>query len=529
MGRTPPHTTTLVDAGWRHCFDCRQGTGLRLRMKVEEYCRHDALGLADLVRRGEVGASEVCDAAIARIEALNPTLNAVIARRFDQARAEARRVAPGPERPFAGVPVLLKGLVQSHRDLPWAEGSRFLADQRADAMSELASRMEAAGAIVLGKTNVPEFGLMAATEPELFGPTRNPWDLTRSTGGSSGGSAAAVASGMVPIAHGGDGGGSLRIPASCCGVFGLKPSRGRNPPGPPPYHGLCGLLLVEHVLTRSVRDSAAMLDVTSRTMVETLLQSPAPDCGFLAALDRPPRKLRCAVLDAPLFNATVDPACRAGVQAAARLLGDLGHVVEPVATLPVDVDALREAFMVLYLADAAHVIDAFAERLGRRPRTHEMEPVTWVLRCLGREIGGTGLVAAMARVQEAQWAMARFHDTHDVLVSPVLAAPPPRLGSSYVSGLERALIRLFHRVLMPPLTSMIRRRTWREAYEWVGYTQLANITGAPAMSVPLHWTPAGLPVGINMSAGFGNEALLFRLAAQLEEAAPWSHRRPPAA
>ena len=497
-------------------------------MTPEEYSRHDALGLADLIRRGEVTAAEVCDAAIARIETLNPRLNAVIARRFDQARAEARRVAPGPDRPFAGVPVLLKGLVQSHRDLPWAEGSRFLADHRPGATSELASRMEAAGTIILGKTNAPEFGLMATTEPELFGPTRNPWDLTRSTGGSSGGSAAAVASGMVPIAHGGDGGGSLRIPASCCGVFGLKPSRGRNPPGPPPYHALCGLLLVEHVLTRSVRDSAAMLDVTSRTTVATPLQSPEQSGSFLAALEQPPQRLRCALLDAPLFNATVDPACRAGVQAAGRLMSDLGHIVEPVEKLPVDVAALREAFMVLFLTDAAHVIDAFGEKLGRRPRTREMEPVTWVLHCLGREISGTDVIAAIAQVQEAQWAMTRFHDTHDILVSPVLAAPPPRLGSSYVSGLERALIRLLHRVLMPPVTSMIRRRTWREAYEWVGYTQLANITGAPAMSVPLHWTPEGLPVGINMSAGFGSEALLLRLAAQLEAAAPWAQRRPPA-
>jgi amidase len=497
-------------------------------MKPEDYCRHDGLGLADLVRRREVSATEVCDAAIARIEALNPTLNAVISRRFDQARAEARRVAPVQERPFAGVPILLKGLVQSHCDLPSMEGSRFLVDHRPDATSELTVRMEAAGAIVLGQTNTPEFGLLAATEPALFGPTRNPWDPTRSTGGSSGGSAAAVASGMVPMAHGGDGGGSLRIPASCCGLFGLKPSRGRNPPGPPPYHGLCGLLLVEHVLTRSVRDSAGMLDATSAIPVATLLESPPAGGGsLLAALDQPPRRLRCALLDAPLFNAVVDPECRAGAQAAARLLGEIGHVVEPVEKLPVDVDALRDAFMVLYLTDAARVLEAFCAKLGRRPRTREMEPLTWVLKHLGRSIGGTELIAAIARVQDAQWAMARFHDVHDILVSPVLAAPPPRLGSADLSGIEKASIRAFHRVLMPPVTGMIHRRALREAFEWVGYTQLTNMTGAPAMSVPLHWTPEGLPVGIHMSASFGNEALLFRLAAQLEQAAPWSHRQPP--
>jgi amidase len=498
-------------------------------MNAEDDDQHDALGLAALVRRGEVSASEVCDAAIARIEALNPALNAVISRRFDQARAEARRVAPGADRPFAGVPFLLKGLVQSHRDLPSIEGSRFLAHHRPNVTSELASRMEAAGVIVLGQTNVPELGLVPTTEPELFGAARNPWDLTRSTGGSSGGSAAAVASGMVPMAHGGDGGGSLRIPASCCGVFGLKPSRGRNPPGPPPYHALCGLLLVEHVLTRSVRDSAAMLDATSGTKVATLLESPPAEGGaFLAALDRPPRRLRCALLDAPLFNAAVEPECRAGVHAAGRLLGDLGHIVEPVEKLPVDIDALRAAFMVLYLTDAEHVIEAFCARLGRRPRTRELEPVTWVLRRLGREIGGTALIAAIAQAQNAQWAMAGFHEVYDILLSPVLAAAPPRLGSGDVSGIEKALIRLFHRVLAPPVTSMIRRRTWREAFEWVGYTQLANLTGAPAMSVPLHWTPEGLPIGIHMSSGAGSEALLFGLAAQLEQAAPWSQRRPPA-
>ncbi len=498
-------------------------------MKAEEYCGYDALELADLIRRGETSAAEVCEAAIARVEALNPRLNAVTAHRFEQARAEARRVAPQPDRPFAGVPILLKGLVQSHLDLPSMEGSRFLAQHRPDGTSELASRMEAAGAIILGQTNVPELGLLAMTEPELFGPARNPWDLTRSTGGSSGGSAVAVASGMVPVAHGGDGGGSLRIPASCCGLFGLKPSRGRTPPGPPPYHGLCGLLLVEHVLTRSVRDSAAMLDVTSAGPVATLLEAPLPQSGsFLAALAQPARRLRCALLEAPLFNAAVDPACRTGVQAAAKLLGDLGHVVEPVGKLPIDVDALRDAFLVLYLTDAAHVIEAFCAKLGRRPRTREMEPLTWVLNHLGHAIGGAELTAAIARVQEAQWAMAGFHAVHDILVSPVLAAPPPRLGSADLSGVEKALIRTFHRVLAPPVTGMIRRRTWREAFEWVGYTQLANLTGAPAMSVPLHWTAEGLPVGVHVSAGFGREALLFGLAAQLEQAAPWSHRRPPA-
>jgi amidase len=496
-------------------------------MKVDHYRKHDALSLANLVRGGEVSAAEVCDAAIASIEETNPVLNAVVAERFDQARAEARKVVPGQDRPFAGVPILLKGLVQTHCDMPSAEGSRFLKHYRPTATSELASRMEAAGVIVLGKTNTPEFGLSATTEPELFGPCRNPWDLDRTTGGSSGGSAAAVAAGMVPMAHGGDGGGSIRIPASCCGVFGLKPSRGRNPPGPPPYHGLCSVLMVEHVLTRSVRDSAAMLDVTHGVPPATLLERPAADGSFLAALDRPPRRLRCAILEVPLFNKEVDPACRTAVAEAAGLLADLGHTVEPVTKLPLDIDALGDVFLVLFLTECAHVIEAFAMRMGRRARTVEMEPLTWVLNRIGREMRATELAAAFTHVQEAQWAMARFHDEHDVLISPVCAAPPLLLGNNGMSGIEKALIRVFHRVLSPPGTWMIRRRVRREAFAWTGYTQLANLTGLPAMSVPLHWTTDGLPIGIQISAGSANEALLLRLAAELEEAAPWRHRQPP--
>jgi amidase len=496
-------------------------------MNIEDYVRHDALALADLIRHGEVSAAEVCKAAIARIEELNPTLNAVVAQRFDRAYGEARKVAPGQPQIFTGVPILLKDLIQQHCDLPTTEGTRLLVRRRLAHTSELTLRMEAAGAIVLGKTNAPELGLSATTEPQLFGPCRNPWDLARTTGGSSGGSAAAVAAGMVPMAHGNDGGGSIRVPASCCGIFGFKPSRGRNPPGPPPYHALCNLLTVEHVLTRSVRDSAAMLDATCGVRPGTLLAPPAPHTPrFLAALRRPPERLRCAILDEPLFNQDLHPVCRAAVHEGAELLRRLGHTVEPVRKLPIDTDALAEAFLVILLADCAHVIEEFETQLGRRVKTDEMEPVTWILNVLGREMTSTELAAALAHVQDAQWAMQRFHESVDVLVSPVLAAPPLPLGHNTVTPLERILIRLFHRVLTPPLTWMIRRRVLREAFEWIGYTPLANLTGLPAMSVPLHWAPDGLPIGVQMSAGFAKEALLFRLAARLEETAPWFHRRP---
>jgi amidase len=496
-------------------------------MKPDDYDRHDALGLADLIRRGEVSALEVCQAAIARIEALNPALNAVVAHRFDRACSEARRIAPRQVQIFAGVPMLLKDLIQQHRDLPSTEGTRLLVHRRPARTSELTLRMEATGAIVLGKTNTPELGLSPTTEPHLFGPCRNPWNVRRTTGGSSGGSAAAVAAGMVPIAHGNDGGGSIRVPASCCGVFGFKPSRGRNPPGPPPYHPVCSLLTVEHVLTRSVRDSAAMLDATCGAQSAALFALAAPRAPhFLAALHRPPERLRCAVLDEPLFNRALHPVCRSAVHEAAKLLGRLGHTVELVSSLPIDANALAEAFLVILLAECAHVIEAFQGQLGRRARTYEIEPMTWVLNVLGRGMGMTELAKALARVQDAQWAMQRFHERIHILVSPVLAAPPLPLGCNTITPVEQILIRLFHRVLTPPATWVIRRRVVREAFEWIGYTQLANLTGLPAMSVPLHWAPDGLPIGVQMSASFGGEALLFRLAAQLEEAAPWFHRRP---
>lgn len=496
-------------------------------MKAEDYDRHDALGLAGIIRRGEVSAAEVCEAAIARIEALNPALNAVVAQRFDGARRQAREVAPGTTEIFAGVPILLKDLIQQHCDLPATEGTRLLADRRAARTSELTSRMEAAGAIVLGRTNTPELGLDATTESELFGPCRNPWDLERTTGGSSGGSAAAVAAGMVPMAHGNDGGGSIRVPASCCGVFGLKPSRGRNPTGPPPYGALCSLLTVEHVLTRSVRDSAAMLDATCGVRPGTLFALAARHSpSFLAWLRRPPKRLRCAVLDEPLFNQDLHPACRTAIHEGAKLLSRLGHTVELVGKLPIDANALAEAFLVLLLAECAHVIEVFRSQVGRRTRTREMEPVTWVLNAIGRGMSSTELAMALTRVQDAQWAMQRFHASVDILVSPVLAAPPLPLGREPITPIEQVLIRLFHRLLMPPLTWILRRRVRREAFEWVGYTQLANLAGLPAMSVPLYWTADGLPIGVQMSAGLGEEALLFRLAAQLEEAAPWFDRRP---
>jgi amidase len=269
-----------------------------------------------------------------------------------------------------------------------------------------------------------------------------------------------------------------------------------------------------------------MLDATCGVRAGTLLALAARAPRFLAALRRPPEKLRCAVLDEPLFNQDLHPVCRTAVHEGAKLLSRLGHRVELARKLPVDVDALAEAFLVLLLAECAHVLEAFQSQLGRRARTYDLEPVTWVLNVIGRGMSSTELAKALAHVQDAQWAMQRFHESVHILVSPVLASPPPPLGRSPITPVEQVLIRLFHRVLTPPLTWMIRHRALREAFEWVGYTPLANLTGLPAMSVPLHWAPDGLPIGVHMSAGFGKEALLFRLAAQLEEAAPWFHRRP---
>jgi amidase len=464
----------------------------------------DATAQADLVRRKEVKSTELVDAAIERIERLNPTLNAVVTPMYD----EARKVASGPlpDGPFTGVPFLLKDLLASYGGVRITSGSAFLRDNVASHDSELVARFKRAGLIVCGKTNTPEFGLICTTEPHLFGPSRNPWNTDRTTGGSSGGSAAAVASGMVPFAHGNDGGGSIRIPASCCGLFGLKPTRGRNPLGPD-FGDIMGGIVSEHALTRSVRDSAALLDTTSGPDIGDPYPAPTPERPFLQEVGADPGKLRIAFTTETSTGTPVEPDCVAAVKDAAALCADLGHdVVE--ASPPLNGQMMVQTFTAVWSAGCALTIDGTAMTTGRTVSQDQFEPLTWGLYQMGRQQTASAYLIAVTMQQMMSRAVARFFVDHDVWLTPTAAEPPVPLGT-------------FDSPPDNPMQGFTRAATF------VPFTPICNVTGQPAMSVPLHWNDDGLPIGTHFVGRFGDEATLLRLAAQLEQARPWTDRRPP--
>jgi len=464
----------------------------------------DATAQADLVRRKEVKAIELVDAAIDRIERLNPTLNAVVTPMYDLARKAAS--GPLPDGPFAGVPYLLKDLLAEYAGVRFTEGSAFLGDYVPDHDSELVARLKRAGLIVLGKTNTPELGILPTTEPRLFGPAHNPWDTGRTPGGSSGGSAAAVAAGLVPMAHGNDGGGSIRIPASCCGLFGLKPTRGRNPLGPD-LGDIMGGLVAEHAITRSVRDSAALLDATSGPDLGDPYWAPPPERPFLQEVGANPGRLRVAFTTEAATDVQVHPDCAAAVRDAAALCADLGHEVAEAAPA-IDGQVMMQAFITLWSAGTAWTVDDFARRTGRTPAPDLFEPLTWALQEMGRQHSASAYLLALQDLQRVSRDVARFFLDYDIWLTPTLGEPPVPLGT-FDSPPENPLQGLFR------------------AGAFVPFTPICNITGQPAMSVPLHWNADGLPVGTHFIGRFGDEAILFRLASQLEEARPWADRRPP--
>ena len=492
----------------------------------EDYVRHDGLGLAALVRSGEVSPGELLETAIARIEAHNPALNAVIRTRYDAARSEAAQVDRAA--PFAGVPFLVKDLVATIGGEPTGNGNRLLASLPMPRDSELVRRFRAAGVLIAGRSNTPEFGLTPYTEPRAFGPTRNPWSMAHSPGGSSGGSAAAIASGMVPLASGGDGGGSIRIPASCCGLFGFKPSRGLTPTGPEfgeLWHGFA----IEHVLSRSVRDSAAMLDATAGEDAGAPYAAPSRERPYLAEASAEPGRLRIAFTHQPLFgHGSVHPDCIEALKASARLLESLGHHIEEAAP-PVDADALALAFVTVLAGETRAEIEHVARVLGRKPRAADFEPATYSLGLLGKSISAAASAAASQQLQLAARAMAPFFERYDVLMTPTLGAPPALIGSLQPSRAEARLMRIVNALdagwlldklgVIKPLAA--------KTFDYIPFTPLFNATGQPAMSAPLHWNVAGLPIGTQFVAPLGADALLFRLAGQLERATPWFQRRPP--
>lgn len=471
----------------------------------------DGLGQAELVRTGQVTPNELLDDAIARIEKVDPAVNAVIRTMFDEAREVAS--GPLPNGPFTGVPFLLKdGGGVGYAGVPMTSASRYLADYVPTADGELTRRYKAAGLVVCGKTNLPEFGLQPTTEPELYGPTRNPWNLELSAGGSSGGAAAAVAARMVPMANGSDSGGSIRVPASNCGVFGMKPTRLRISSA----RRRAGVsmriaVLSEHALTLSVRDSAALLDATAGPLPGDPFIAPRPVRPYLDETSTDPGPLRIVVSTSSPTGAPVHDDCVAAVQDAARLCESLGHHVEE-GVPSIDGAALAKAFTAVSSGGLAWDIAHFERITGKEAREEHFEAATWAMIQNGRS-GTTTLSAyldALAELQAMCDELAAFQSSYDVWLTPTSGAPAPPLGS----------------FISPPDDPS---RGLRAAGAFLTFTTLINVTGQPAMSVPLYWNADDVPVGAHFVGPYGDEGLLYRLAGQLESARPWAHRLPPTA
>jgi amidase len=467
----------------------------------------DATAQAELVRRKQITPAELVEAAIERMERVNPTINAVILRMDDLARAAASGPLPGG--PFRGVPFLVKDFLAEYAGVPLTEGTAFLRDQVPAEDSELVRRYKRAGLVTIGKTNTPELAIGPTTEPRLFGPTRNPWDPGRTAGGSSGGAAAAVAAGMVPMAHGNDAGGSIRVPAACCGVFGLKPTRARNPLGPH-YGDIMSGLVAEHALTRSVRDSAALLDATAGPDLGDPYWAPPPARPFAEEVGAPPGRLRIAFSTRTLLGAEVHPDCTAAVLDAARLLEDLGHHVAE-AMPAIDGERLWRAFTTVLASGFTWAIDDWSRRTARTPTAQLFEPFVWAFTGRGREVSAPEYLLHLQDLQRISRDVARFFVDHDVWLTPMLGEPPVPLGTfafDASTGQDPFALR-------------------RRMAAFTPFTYVANVTGQPAMSVPMRWTAANLPIGTQFAGRFGDEATLFRLAGQIETARPWAGRRPP--
>jgi amidase len=476
-------------------------------MPTDDFMWLDATATATLIREGKASAREVTEAAIARVERLDGALNAVIHRQFERALDTADR--PLPDGPFGGVPFLLKDAVAHFEGDPEHFGMRALrdADHHATTTTWLAARFRDAGFVTLGRTNVPELATTITTEPLAHGATHNPWDLDRTTGGSSGGSAAAVASGMVPVAHGNDMGGSIRVPASHCGLVGLKPSRGRTTLGPD-LGELWGPLTHEHVLTRSVRDTAAVLDAVAGPGIGDPYTAPRPARPFLDEVDDRPGMLRVG-----WRSATADGEAHAEVVAAiastVALLQSLGHRADPDPVAPLDDPTLATAVPALFSAAVAREVDRWGERLGRAIALDELEPLNAFLTEMGRGVTGPQWLAALEGAQRWARSMAGWFGDYDLLLVPVQPEPPTLLGELTAEG-------------QPDVFTLLMRVAGLTVF-----TMPFNLTGQPAISLPLHWTADGLPVGVQFVAPYGREDLLLRLAAQLEAARPWADRHPP--
>jgi amidase len=489
---------------------------------LKEYADYDALGLAGLVKDGSVHPRELLETAIKRVENLNPKLNAIIHTFYDRARMQAE--SDIPDGPFKGVPFLLKDLLDNYQGEPICMGSRGIRYIPTE-NSELVNRYLRAGVIPFGKTSTPELGLTITTEPAAYGAAHNPWRRGISTGGSSGGSAAAVAARIVPIASGSDGGGSIRFPSACCGVFGLKPSRGLNPLGPENGDVWDGAVSA-HILTRTVRDSAAMLDQTAGPDIGAPYLVRRADSSYLAAVGQDPGRLRIAFSKNPFIESAVHPEAVKGLEKTVRLLESLGHHVEE-ADPVIDRSVLWKHFVVVVTAYVAGLYEVVKQELGRESCSR-LEPFTQSMAMIGRSMSAGDLVLARIGWHEIQLAMGQFLTSYDAFLTPALVSPPVPHKTVMPTRFEDASMGISSRftigkVLMK--TGFIKQFS-KKTLSKMGFTVLGNITGLPSMSMPLHWTEDGLPLGMMITGQMCDEITLFRLAGQLEQACPWIDKKP---
>ncbi len=468
-----------------------------------DYLKYDGLGLADLVRCKEVKPEELLEAAITRIDTINPKLNAVVTKMYEEARWRtlAKKL---PDGPFKGVPFLLKDMGAAYAGVRLTMGCKLLANYVPNYDNELVKRYKRAGLVCVGRTNTPEFGLKFTTESMLLGPARNPWNTERSTGGSSGGSAAALAARMVPIAHGSDGGGSIRIPSASCGVFGLKPSRGRMPTGPELGEIWEGFA-TSHALSISVRDNAALLDATSAPEVGAPYGIPAPVRPFVKEVGANPGKLKIAFFTKGAAE-KIHPDCITAVKDAAKLCESLGHTVEEEAPM-LNYEPLRNAFGLIVAGHTAALLDRIGRVTGLRVTAGMFEPWTWYLAKTGWKASAAQFAGTKGIINGATRKVASFLNKYDVILTPTLGAPPPELGFFDTRNMS--------------FEELSKRQLDHSQFTW-----LHNITGLPAMSVPLFWNAQGFPIGVQFAGRYADEATLYRLAGQLEEARPWREKIP---
>ncbi|MFN7118754.1 MAG: amidase [Saprospiraceae bacterium] len=491
-------------------------------MTFAEYRRYDALGLAELVKKGDITAAELAEIAIQRAEAVNPQINAISYKLYDVARSMAKVV--DTEAPFVGVPFLIKELGVHVQGTPQRRGSKGYEKYVSDKDSFLTQQLRSAGFTFVGKSNTPEFGLTPYTEPKAYGSTGNAWNPKYTAGGSSGGSAAGVAAGIVPIATASDGGGSIRIPASCNGLFGLKSSRGRISLGSQAGEWWSGAV-VEGCVSRSVRDSAAFLDAVMGNAPGDLYLTPLPERPYLEEVEREPRRLKIGFSTKHTLGQSIDPECIKALENAAKLLENLGHIVEEVS-LPYQKEDLTEVFLMMVVGECAADLEQMSQYLGRKVRLTDVETTTYALGLLGNAFSAKDFALRKRQWNDLARRTGAFHENYDLLLTPTVSMPPFEIGTLQPAASEISALNLINTLGLSSALKLMINPLAEKTFAYIPHTPIANMTGQPSMSVPLHWTPENLPVGVMFTAALGREDVLFQLAGQLERAQPWFNKTP---